>query len=301
MIRRPQLRAYGSPRWRRAAYATAVVLFVGTAWAGFASLPAHRGPIEPLFFIVVAGVLAPATTIVNAAEYAGAARFVGVRVRPVDALRVAVMSTAANILPVPGAVLVRAAALRAAGTGSVPAARSVLAASTLWVAATGAILGMLVLASAERLALGALLIVGAAALVAVAHRMAGAQHRPDGIETTARLLAVESAATALGAARLWCCARGLGFEVGAGDAVVLASASVLAAAIGFAPGGLGVREALAGAIAPLVGVPAAVGASSSVVDRVLGYVGVALAATAFAIGGRRRSTPPPDAPRAARP
>ncbi|MDQ3294034.1 MAG: hypothetical protein M3527_06255, partial [Actinomycetota bacterium] len=105
-----------SPKVRAVAYAVAVVLFVVAGVVGFASLPPRTEDARPWLFALVL-LLAPLVSVANAAEYAVTARYVGSRVRPVDALAVAVLSTAANLAPLPGSALVRAAALRRLGTG----------------------------------------------------------------------------------------------------------------------------------------------------------------------------------------
>ena len=105
-----------SPKARRIAYGVAALLFVVTGAVGLANLPDERGADPaPVLFVVVLLLLAPLTSACNAAEYLVTARFVGVRVQPVAALEVAVLSTAANLAPLPGAALVRGAALRRAG------------------------------------------------------------------------------------------------------------------------------------------------------------------------------------------
>ena len=271
-------------RKSRAAFALAVLLFAGVGAFGFASLPTGRDNAQPLLALVVVLVLAPLSTGANAAEYVLTGRYVGVQVRLRDGWRVAVLSTAANLLPLPGAALVRAAALRRAGTGSIRAGRAVGAAGVLWLAATAALAGLVELVEGERATVGICLIaVGGLGSVA-AHRLAGAHRLANGVRTTSLLIVVEAAAVVIGAARLWVCSRVLGFDLSADQAVVLTSASVLASAAGLAPGGLGIRELLAAAIAPAVGGPAAVGAASSALDRVLGLAVVGVAAAYLVIG-----------------
>jgi uncharacterized membrane protein YbhN (UPF0104 family) len=275
-------------RWRPIAYAAALALFVATAWTGAAALPERRDGVAPIFLLVVSVLLAPATTACNAAEYAVTARFVEVRVSALQALRVAVLSTAANLLPVPGSALLRVAELRRAGSGTKQATASVVAASASWAAVTGAFLGVVALLSSRPL-LGMLLLVVSCGLVALAARLTGAHRSRARGRSMALLLVVEAASAAVGAARLWCCARGLGIEISEGAAVALGSASVLAGAVGIVPGGLGVREALAAAIGPVVGVPAAVAASVAAVDRLIGSAVVGLGTGWLAVADRQRS------------
>jgi hypothetical protein len=84
------------------------------------------------------------------------------------------------------------------------------------------------------------------------------------------LLGVELASVVVGALRLMVIAAGIGQTIGFGQAAGLGLASIVAAAIGVFPGGLGLREALSAAFAPIVDLPASVGAVTSTFDRLLG-------------------------------
>jgi hypothetical protein len=276
--------AVRSTRARRTTYLLAVVLFAVTAAAGFASLPEPTDDARPLLFVVVALVVAPGASVCNALEYALTARYAGSRVRAGDAMGVAVLSTAANLLPLPGAAMVRAAALRRLGTSYAKAAGVTIAASGAWLATTALLAGA-VLVSGGRVAPGAALGVVGAAGVVVAHRVAGAHHLAGGVRLTACLVAVEAANVTIGAVRLWLCITGLGLAVDAVQATVLTLASVLASAAGVFPSGLGLREAIASGLGPLVGLPAAVGAAGSALDRLLGLPVVLVAAAGFALAG----------------
>jgi uncharacterized membrane protein YbhN (UPF0104 family) len=274
-------------RWRLIAYAAALTLFVATTATGIALLPSNQDAIAPLFLGVVVVVLAPLGIACNAAEYAVTARLLDGRPSTLQALRVAVLSTAANLLPVPGSALVRVASLRQTGGSTVRATRAVLAAGVTWTAVTCASVGAVALTSGHP-AVGATLLAGAAGLLVVASRLARGRGTDAHGRTMGLLVVVEGASTVVATARLWCCARGLGFDVSVGPAVALASASVLASLVGIAPGGLGLREALAAAIGPLVGIPAALAASVAAVDRVIGSAVVAVVVVGLAAGDRRR-------------
>jgi uncharacterized protein (TIRG00374 family) len=94
--------------------------------------------------------------------------------------------------------------------------------------------------------------------------------------TFASLLAVEMTVVALSAVRTFVALRSIGYAVGIGPAVGISASAVLAAAVGIAPAGLGIRETFAGGLAAAFGVPAAVAIAASAVDRVASQVGVLL-------------------------
>jgi hypothetical protein len=272
---------------RGLAYALAAVLFVATAAAGFAGLPAHTGDLRPLLLLIVAVILGPATSACNAAEYAVTARYTGLRVGKIDAVRVAVLSTAANMLPVPGSVLVRAAALKRPGTSYFGGGRVIVAVSGAWLGATALLTGIVLLAAGEHGAVGIILLVAGVAGLFGGHRLAGGHRKHGRTRLAAALVLVEVATVAIGALRLWLCMQGLGYDVTLVQGTVLTFASVLASAVGVFPGGLGLREALAAAIGPLVALPAAVAAVAAAVDRLLGLPVVFLVAAGFAVKANR--------------
>ena len=86
------------------------------------------------------------------------------------------------------------------------------------------------------------------------------------------LLAIEGGFVLMQAFRLFLVASALRFNVSYAQSTALVIAAVSAAAIGFLPAGLGAREAIAAALAPIVGFPAAVGLVITAVDRLINLV-----------------------------
>ena len=97
----------------------------------------------------------------------------------------------------------------------------------------------------------------------------------------------------MGAARLTLVAAELPGDIDLASAAVLNVASVVAAAAGVLPGGLGLREAVAGFLAPLVDAPAAAGAVAATLDRLLGLPTVAVGALVLAVRGRANAVEAP--------
>jgi uncharacterized membrane protein YbhN (UPF0104 family) len=86
-----------------------------------------------------------------------------------------------------------------------------------------------------------------------------------------RLIAIETFSVVVKGFRFYFVLRALGYDPGIDQVAALTSMSVLATASGFFPGGLGLSEALSAAIAPVVGLPAAVGLLTSAIDNLLHY------------------------------
>ena len=258
----------------------AAVVFVGVGVAGWRSLPPHIRGLDLLDAAAVLLVLAPATTILNGLEFAATARLVGQRPSVPESVRIAVLGTAANLLPLPGAALVRIAAMRRAGAGVGRSTAASATAALLWAAGVAGLAGA-VLAVGHPL-LGAVLLVGGAltAVVGVAagRRVAHRSGVRDVGRPLGRLAAVEVGTGLVGALRLLVVGAGLGGGIGFGQAAGLGLSSVLAAAAGVFPGGLGLREGISAGLAPILDLPAAVGAVAATFDRLLGLPVVIVAA-----------------------
>ena len=273
-------------------FLAALVVFLGVLAVAVRAVPDTDVDVRWPLLAAAALVGVPLTIALNGAEYAATGAVVGQPVAWLPALRVSVLSSAANLLPVPGAVLVRARALNQLGT---PYRRAFVATAVVgiaWVGTTAVVAGVLVVLAGDDVAAGLALIgvgVGGAVVAHVAIRRRG-----HGGDVTGRVVLVEVASVAVGGLRYWLVIEGLGFDADPVQAVALTVSAVVASAVGIFPGGLGLREVVAAALAPLVGLPAAVGLVAVAVDRLLGLPVLAVAAGGFAL-----TTPPesPDAPR----
>jgi uncharacterized membrane protein YbhN (UPF0104 family) len=270
------------------AFAAALVLFVGGFVLGVLNLPdVEREPRwELLAVVAVLGV--PLTLAFNAAEYQVAAAIAAYRVPFTAAFRVGVLSTAANMLPIPGAMLVRARAIRKLGGSYGSIAVSTGAVAMCFVGVTSMLASGLLVASGQA-ALGGVLAAAGLLLFAVPFAMLRAQ-RSSGRSLRLLLAAAAraSGAIAVKAGRLYLILIAFGYEAGATQALTLTVAAVLATTLGFFPGGLGAAEALAAALGPLVGLSAAVGFVASAVDRLISMLGLAVIGGAIVLRDRRR-------------
>ena len=275
-------------RRRRLGLAVALILFVGGAVVGVLSLPDVEQEPRWELLAVVGLVGLPLTLAVNAAEYQVTAAVLGYRVPFVPALRVGVLATAANLLPIPGAVLVRAHAVRRLGA---PYGKIVLSTGAVGVCFVGTtcLMAGAVLAASGELAFGGILLGAGLVLLALALALLV---RERGSRTGVRLLlatvARATAAIVVKAGRLYLILVAFGYEAGITQALTLTLAAIIALSLGFFPGGLGAAELLAAALSPLVGLSAAVGFVASAVDRLVSLVGLAVIAGGVILLDRRR-------------
>lgn len=228
-----------------------------------------------LALVVVCGPLA--TVALNGLEYVQQGRLLDRRIALRDAVRVSVLGTAANLLPLPGSVIVRTGALaRNDDVGVARAAGTTATVGVAWLGASALVAGALQ-PFAGRALLGASLLAVGLALLALTAMLVRRSQLADGVVSVfASIVAVETATVVVGALRLFGCVAALGLDVTAAQAVGLTLAGVLASATGVFPAGLGIREALIAVASPLLDLPAAVGLLAATVDRLAGLVVLAV-------------------------
>lgn len=212
----------------------------------------------------------PLTAATNAVEFRLSAILLGSQISFKTSLKVAVLATAANLLPLPGGALIKTQALQSLGhtyrkglltTG-------IFAASWLGIASLAASSSLLTygkLGLASGLALsGATLLVFS--VVLLSRYVRPARYRA----VTLGLFATETAAVLVSVFRLYAIMAALGKPDPLAASIALAFAGVLSSVIGIFPGGLGLREWLSAALAPVVGATTALGFLVSAIDRTLG-------------------------------
>lgn len=266
-----------SPTIRRAVLAVAIIgLLAAMAWAWDRS-SLTLGDLEwaPIAALVL--IAAPLSLVLKAGEFTLAARIAGLRPSRRDALEISVVSAAANLLPLPGSLLVTVQALASDGAGYGRAIGASAVPAIAWLGVTGVIGGGAIAVSGPA-ALGAVvLLAGIAALVGAALMFRSAAPADGRAGLATAVVVVEVAWLAVSGLRFTLAAAALGVDLDPSQALALSVAGAATVAIGFVPGGLGVREALIAALAPLIGLDVETGILLGVVDRVvwLGFLGLA--------------------------
>jgi uncharacterized membrane protein YbhN (UPF0104 family) len=279
-----------TPRGRRISLAVSGVVFVIAMVLSLKSLPAGDRELQ-WWAILVTGLLGiPLLILLSGFEYTASAAILGHRVRLRDSLAIALYARAANLLPIPGAALVRMQALKRAGSSYGKAASATMATALFWLAAALVVGGVVLMPFRWLIALGFLAggalttALGYAAVRSIVSRRDAAG---EAVLRSAVLLAIEVAMVAIRGVLFWFIM--IGFDIGGSfaGAMVLPVAVVLASAIGFFPAGLGVREVISAFLAGLVGDTAASGALASGLDRLVSLPVMATIAIALALTGHR--------------
>jgi hypothetical protein len=269
-----------SRRHQRALVAASLALFVVAAAIAASRLPPAEGAVRWWLLVPVALLGVPASVVVNAAEFRVSARMAGTRATLGRAVTVMLLARAASLLPLPGGTLVRVGALKQLGASYPRALLATGAVGLTWIAASFAVAGTLLVTAAGD-ARGGFALLAALAAIGVGVLLVVPDHGPR------RAVGLVGAGFAAGLGmvgfavlRLSVVLLALGYPVSFAQAAVLTVAEVLAMALAIVPGGVGVREVVAGVLATTVGLPASLGVIATVTDRLLEYVVLAPACLA---------------------
>lgn len=280
-----RVRSFSSGPTRALALSIAVALFVAQCVFAVRALPDTTLSWTPFLALVLVGTVG--NLLASGLEYSLVAHALGQRPSTAATMRVSFLSSASNLLPIPGSILVRSASLRAGGAGYRQIVTAMTAQGLSFLSLTGVITGTVLLLT-ELPLVGAITLLAGLACAAGATRLMG-KVCGDPVRQTARLLAGETFVVAVTAARIWAASLVLGQTLAWGAVAALTAASVAATATGIFPGGLGIREALSGAVSPLVGLPVSFGILIGAVDRVAFLLGLGLVAAGLAVVPRGRA------------
>jgi hypothetical protein len=258
-----------------------LAVVAASVWA-WRSSGLRADDIELLPIVVAFAVAAPVSLVLKALEFRVAARVAGQRPSGRRSLDVAVVSSAANLLPLPGSLLVTVRSLSEDGTTYGRAIAASAVPGLAWLAITGVVGGTAI--GIEGTPVLATIVVAAGVVAAVGAALLFRSSAPaEGrMGLIASIVAVEAGWLAVSAFRLGLAVSALGVSIEPTQAVALSVAGALTVAIGFFPGGLGVREALIAGLAPLIGLPFDTGILLGSLDRVVWLAFLALAAAALA-------------------
>jgi hypothetical protein len=287
---RSRLSRPGSPRVQRLMLVLAVAVFLTGAIFAAGRLDLDLANIGWGWIALVMVVGVPLSAVANAAEYAICSTLLLGGYRVGEAFRISVLGTAANLLPIPGAALVRIQALVRGGTSYRLAVGAVTILALFWIGVSSLIAGG-VLALFGEAWVFVFIVVGVITLAGgwfPLRRLAG--NLRLAVRLGAVALIVEVGLVLTTALRLGFVLSALHVDGPVGQPLVLALSGSLAAAAGVFPGGLGLREILAALLAPLVGLAPSTGFVVSAVNQVVGLFAYS-PLTAFLAVSKKQTAP----------
>jgi uncharacterized membrane protein YbhN (UPF0104 family) len=269
--------------WHRVALLVAALFFAGgLAWS-VRAFPASLTELRlvPMLGVVLLGV--PLTILLNAAEFIATADYTRRRSTWAGAVEVTIIATAANMLPLPGGTIARVAALRSLGASVRDGVRINLLAAVIWAAIALMYSGAWMLASGHKhygLAFGSVGAVSFLPTLAYIARTAGSWN------LALKFVFIRSSMLILDSVHLLLCLWALGVSASFAQAASLALSGVAGSAVSIVPAGLGVREAVAGALASAVGLSLSAGFLAAALNRMLGLITVLPVAAWLTHGSR---------------
>lgn len=235
---------------------------------------------------ILACVAAPLTLLLKSAEYQLCAHLASQKPTQNHSLRVAILSSSANLLPLPGSLLVTVRSLAQSGSTYGKAIKSSAIPGLAWLALCGLIGGTAIAIEGPAL-LGLATIVCGALVGGFTIKLFGsAKFVKPRLTLAFAIVVVELAWLAISALRLGLAVKALGVDISPQQALALSVAGALTVAIGVFPAGLGLREALLAGLSPLINLSFDVGVLLGSLDRLIwiSFLGLANLVLVAAMG-----------------
>ena len=274
-----------SPRARRILLTVSFVAFAAMAVVAWRNLPADTvDGVDWALLALVPLVGVPLSLVANIGELRYQTALVGARTDLRDEVEVVFVARAASLLPLPGSAIVRTGHVARVGdSGVVVAGATAIVTGLLWLSSSLLVASVALFVLDESLAgLGASLAClaggGLAAFLTARLPASSGQWRAFGMLVVAELFA-----TVVSGARFWVIAIALDLDAELEQLLPLVVAGAVAAAAGIFPAGIGLREGLAGLIAPLGDLSVAVGVTVAAIDRLAGLLVQSVMALALAL------------------
>jgi uncharacterized membrane protein YbhN (UPF0104 family) len=254
------------PGWaRQATFVAAAIAFTAAIVTILRSHPELLESTDPVTLLAVVA-LVPLMVSLNAAEYRLSGRYIGLEIRWRKALEITVLGSAANMLPIPGAVLVRSAALAQHGSSLARGSGVTFAFAGSWIATACLYSGAFLWAVGQPHYGFPIVVVGGVALVAFCALTVFKYEQTLAMAGAA--LIIKLAVVACEAGQLFLCCQALGLEVTFADASAMQLSALAGSAFAIVPAGLGVREGVGALLAELIGLGRARGFLAVALNRV---------------------------------
>ena len=246
-------------------------LFFGFIVYAVATFPTEDiDTLSPWYLVPAVAVVAPLMQLAKALEFRAQARMLGEHIELHECHEVTLNASIANLMPVPGSVLVRTARL-SRNNSTTHAALTAIVAGLCWLGVSMTLCGAALIAVSVASAGAALTCLGIA-LAAAAYGLG--RSLPGSLSGFGELILVEVLLTAVGAASMYLAFRAIGFDIDVLQTVVVAVSGPLASAAGIFPSGIGLSEALVSGLGTLLDIPAQLGFLAAALSRLTTTIGL---------------------------
>lgn len=262
-----------SPRSKGIVLLVSLLVFVGGIVFSVRQNPNLVKDISWSFIALILLVGVPITVCINAIRFILTGKVLRQRIPIANALNITVLSTAANMLPLPGGILVRIAGLKTVETSYKEGVSATILIFAVWAAMTCLYSASALCLMSLRFTLVSMILffVGIVLLTVSIYTLRKME------VNTWLIFAVsgnELVATVTDAFRLWLCFLALSETTTFIQSSVLTISAVAGSAVGVIPAGLGLREAVTALIGPVVSVTATAGFVAAALNRLLGLAGI---------------------------
>jgi uncharacterized membrane protein YbhN (UPF0104 family) len=220
---------------------------------------------QPITLIVV--LVVPFSIGLSMVELKILAQLNHVRIPLLKALEITIIGSAANMLPLPGATIVRVAALKSLGSTLFRSTSSTILIGVIWIAVAFGYAGVWMLGVATDYISLVFIAIGILVFISSGlwwRKLDGSNYLFSWISIIKLLMVfIESVG-------LYLCFNAMGVIADFSKVSGLAVAGVLGSAVSIVPAGLGVREGVSAALSPIVGLSAALGFMAAFMNRLIG-------------------------------
>lgn len=244
----------------------ACIIFVTGAWVSIHSLQLGWRDLSPVHIALLLFLFAPLGLFYGTWNMMLIGRCSGVRIPFGEAWRIASVAQLAEFLPVPGGAIVRGGAMIQRGVRAGKASLHVLLAAVLWVGcgacAAGYSLGL-------KQPVGSALGIGGATIILVCALIL---RREAGLPLALTAVATRMIALIITGLRITFAFFAIGASMPFSEVFPYAFANILGSASSLAPGGLGISESLAAAMASLTKIDPATAFLAVGINRIAGLI-----------------------------
>jgi hypothetical protein len=253
-------------KWRKLAISAAVLVFLIGLIVSIRAQPGLLSEVRLRPLMMLLFVFVPGQLVLNAVEFFYVARCAGANISIRHSLRTTLFGSLANTLPIPGATITRLVVLKMAGVPAKSSAIILLIFTLFWIGINGVYSGAWMAALDLDAAAAVVASAGAAITVAAAILL----WKTVGVSMQAVLpaLSCRILSILLDALRLVWAFLALGAILPFAEASVLTISGVIGGAVSVIPAGLGLRELVLAALAPLVAARASTGFLAAALTRI---------------------------------
>lgn len=272
---------------RYVAWTAAVLVFIGGSYFAVTDLIKHNIELKFNAHLLIALCSVFVTVILSAYRFCTVANIMNANFSLTQSIRVVILGSVANILPLPGAFLVRHMALREKiGDKQSFYVNSLSVAIWLNISLLFALISLLRLELPKQAFIVTLIVI----VLCIGNFIWASIVAMNRIAVVKYVL-IQSLLTSVFILRMWFVALGIGIDVSLAVPGVISVGGVLASLSGFVPGGIGVEELLGAAISTGIGELATLGFIIVAVNRLVMWCGLALSSMLLFVSPKQAHPP----------